>query len=192
MPSNQQTEQEMRVISGRNGLLDSLAIRFGELLSVDARGAITHIRALLNDITQAVTTANLGFGQQFLSFEKGLIQPLAARVEYDLASDGTATLASGEVGIGTVVASGAVNTLATATFEDFMEGQAITALAAATPQTDEIFAGGVRTSPLDGLATAKDLFLNFAVDGGVGGDVTFSNIVVDLIFNWMPQAPLRG
>lgn len=184
-----------RVVSGRKDLLDSLGIRDGDLISVDVRGAITHVRVLVADIAATATAGptNLGFGQQILSFNRGAIVPLGAKVEYDITNTGAAAFSSGEVGIGTVVASGAVNVLGgTATFEDFMEGTAIAALVAATSQTDNIEIDGPRTAELDGIATAKDLFLNFAIAGTATGNFTITNIVVDLWFIFIPQTPVRS
>ena len=67
--------------------------------------------------------ASLGIGAKFYTFPAGTIEILAASMVGGFTGAVTVTTATPEIGIGTVIASGAVSVLSgTATFEDIIDG----------------------------------------------------------------------
>jgi len=102
---------------------------------------IVHLK--VNELSIAsASSASLAFGEHIASFPSGsgIIVPLHASI---LLVSETATgqaATAGEVGLGSVIGSGAVSTLGgTATFEDIMEGTTLSNHVAATELVSEKF-----------------------------------------------------
>ena len=117
--------------------------------------------------------ANLGVGRLVYTFPAGVIRILTATMN-GLAlqqTQGNVTADTPELGLGTVIASGAVAVLSgTATFEDILTGQVMgdcdgTAKLAAVGNTLTILAAAAHTVHLnvaDGWAASGDAALGFA------------------------------
>lgn len=126
--------------------------------------------------------ADLAFGQKIGDFPAGAIVPMFAQFEITLvAPDGLGMAVGsddGEMALGTVIASGAVDELGgTATFEDYLAAPvALTALTKSGIDTnvENHFVKGAQTV-LDGTATAKDLHLNIA---GTWDQTSAENVTV--------------
>jgi len=135
----------------------------------------SHVSVIsITEFTQAVAGAALGFGQKIYDFPEGIVK--CKRAIIDITMTAATSTDVGEVGLGTVVASGEISTLGgTATFEDIVDGFANTApsaVGAATQAGKECEAG-----QLDGSSTAKDIFLNFAATWTPSEDITISGTV---------------
>ena len=158
-----------------------------ELLDVGVAGTISHDARLNMIRTRIVTSADLtlvsaagaaakGGGVKLFTIRSGVaVQPLWASVRGRLnLSAATATSTAGELGLGSVICSGAVATLATATFEDMLQG--------GVPAMSNIVAGGtIGQASIEGLRTAHigtgaatSVFLNAAS--------TFAVATTDLVF----------
>lgn len=133
-------------------------------------------------VTAANKTATLGAignragGIKLIELPEIAIAPRMARVRGSLSlSAGTATLTSGVVGVGSVIATGNVAVLnGTPTFMDIaVEKSFATIGAGATLPIDVVFGMGARTG-VDGRSSGLDVHLNFA---GIVGEAT-SNLVV--------------
>lgn len=107
------------------------------------------------------------------------IQPLASRVQGTITMSAGDTTA-GEIGLGTVVATGAVNTLGgTGTFENLMEGVTQGNSSSSVLTVDTYSTGAFRPG-FNGTAAAPDIFLNFATAAGAAATATLAvGAVVD-------------
>lgn len=120
-------------------------------------------------------------GEHVATFPLGLIQPLWGKVMFTaLCTTGTQ---SGEVGLGTTIASGNVKTLGgTVAFGNIMDGTTAGVFEAATSTSVPLanlpdLTGTKATHGVlvfDGSATAKKIHLNFAVDADANENLTFS------------------
>ncbi len=136
----------------------------------------------VNSLIKAVTNASLGFGEHVMTYPLGLIRPLFGSIELTTLCT-TGTTSTGEAGLGTVIASGAVTTLGgTVTFGNQMDGTTLADLTAATTETNFLYnlpdltgtkaTGGVMI--FDGSATAVKCFLNISHDFDASENLTFS------------------
>lgn len=118
-------------------------------------------------LTWATTTASLGIGQAIYQFPEGFVLPVAARIVVNTTTGAGTSTTAGEVGLGTVVASGAVAVLSgTATFQDILDGKTLANQVASTALAQSVTAASGGTSGtqdvLDGSTTAKKIYLNHA------------------------------
>jgi hypothetical protein len=158
--------------------LDSAGANLGSVANgtvMEYGNKYSHVSVIsVTEFTQAVAGADLGFGKKIYDFPEGLVK--CKRAVIDITMSAPTSTDVGEVGLGTVVASGAVATLGgTATFEDIVDGFANTApsvAGAATQAGKECEAG-----QLDGTSTSKDLFLNFAASWTPTEDITISGTI---------------
>lgn len=140
--------------SGNVGAAGSLctAVEYGD--SYNHSTTIT-----IAGLTKTLAGANLGFGFKIYDFPLGAVKVKRALINLTMIAATDTTV--GEVGLGTVIATGAVTTLGgTATFENFVDGFANTApspTGGATQAQKEC-----ETDNPDGTSTALDLYLNFA------------------------------
>lgn len=113
--------------------------------------------------TQAVANAALGFGTKLATLPLGNVQVIGASLEMTYSFTGAGAITP-EWGIGTAVGTGAVSVLGgTATFEDCINGTALTVTNGATPVTHTAYIKG-EVDQKDGTSTAKTLYLNIAGD----------------------------
>jgi hypothetical protein len=131
--------------------------------------------------------ASLGIGAKFYTLPAGTIEIIAATMVGGLTAAISNTAQTPEVGIGTVIASGAVSVLSgTATFEDVIDGNTSTTggdtVAPDVAGTAFYKGGGARLPVLIKTTGGKshDLFLNVAVawaDVTAAGAVTFTGVI---------------
>lgn len=134
-------------------------------------------RVTVGAFTQAVAAAKLGFGKLLCTLPKGNIFIHAVYLDLTYVSS-VANTVQADIGVGTVIASGAVDVLGgTATFENCLDGQTATAFNGTTPVNYEIAQVG-EVDIKDGASTAKSLYLNIAGNfGAVTGNLTYSGTV---------------
>lgn len=134
-------------------------------LNITASGIMQRIHIRIPDpyaiISNIGTGAALGGGVRLLDLPDAFI-PMAARITgLTSLSAATATLSSGEIGLGTVVASGLVSALnGTATFENILTGQALAAIGAGESIPRDVGAGPV--AQVGTLGASTSIFLNAA------------------------------
>lgn len=125
--------------------------------------------------------ANLGFGKLMYTLPAGACLVSASKFNLSLQGGGVVDADTPDVGLGTVIASGAVAVLSgTATFENIMTGQTFndcngTAEVATTLATSSPFALIVET------AGAHTIYLNVA-DGWAGADTITASGTITLIW----------
>lgn len=129
--------------------------------------------------TQAVTSAALAFGKKIYDFPVGHIKVRRALIKLTVATPVSTT--TGEVALGSVVASGAAATTGgTATFEDIIDGTATTE-SAASPGAVTLVNKACEVDVPDGHTTAVDLFLNLA---GTWEAVENATISAEVVIFW--------
>lgn len=126
------------------------------------------------EFTQAIAGAALGFGKKLCDLPEGAIK--IEQVVARITTKGATSTSQPVIGVGTVVASGAVSVLSgTSTFVDAMTGFTGTAVSAAGSVS---FSAATATAGvLDGTSTAKSLFLNMAAGWAVSETLTISGYV---------------
>ena len=106
---------------------------------------------------------DLADGINIIDLPAGFYHPIMGRFKGSLKNSlALGENANGELGVGTVVGSGAVATLSTATFENFMLGTAITAITAGATVDQNIANATIVTPVLGSASAATSLFLNIA------------------------------
>jgi hypothetical protein len=123
--------------------------------------------------------ANLAVGNLIYTFPAGVIRVISAYFDgvAITQSEGNITADTPDVGLGTVIASGAVATLTTATFEDILTGQTFadcdgTAKLAGAASTLIIAAAGAHTVHLN------------AADGWAASGDAAATISGDVVITW--------
>ena len=131
----------------------------------------------ISTTTQAIAAAALGFGIELGTLPKGNICVESVSLDLGYVGSGTTTVTP-EIGVGTVVAVGAITTIGAgaATMEDCMDGTNGTAFAATAAKTYNVMAQG-EIDQKDGTTTAKTLFLNFAGNWATTETLTFTGSV---------------
>lgn len=116
-----------------------------------------------------LSAANLGFGTLIYTLPAGACLVKASKLDLALQGTGTVDADTPDVGLGTVVASGAVAVLSgTATFENILTGQTFNDCNG----TAEVVTAKATTSPFELVietAGAHTIYLNIA-DGWAGAD----------------------
>lgn len=145
--------------------------------------------------TFATTAAAKSIGQKLFDFPEGFIVPKWGMIELSSTTGGSTAATAGEIGLGTVVGSGANATLGAvgATSEDIMEGTTISNHVAATALSSNKANAGVvvgtqgATGPaiLDGTSTAKSCFFNIASTFNGTGGVTVNSLRVTVDWVWL-------
>jgi hypothetical protein len=158
--------------------------------AVEYGNAIEHLTKLTLTSFAVGTSgdnASLGIGAKFYTFPAGTIQVIDATMVGGLTAAISATTDTPEVGIGTVIASGAVAVLSgTATFEDIINGNVsgdggdtvAPNVAGGTFYKNSSFTAPVLIKTTGGKA--RDLFLNVAdgwADVTAAGAVTFTGVI---------------
>ena len=125
--------------------------------------------------------ASLGIGAKFYTLPAGTMMVENASIVGGLTAAISNTAQTPEIGIGTVIASGAVAVLGgTATFENVFEGTAVADVAGTTFQGVDNPNGATSSPLLITSAGSHDLFLNVAVawaDVTAAGAVTFTGVI---------------
>jgi len=185
MPSPTSTERLVtRLLQGPTNIGRS-PINTGDKILETIEGGLFGLQIEVAAFTQAVTTADLNFGRQIFTFAKaGRLKIVQARVDVSLVSDGVATLVNGEVGLGTALASGAADTLAS-TEENLFAGGNATFTAVAAGATERVQGTDIDKTAVDATSAAPSIYLNVGIDGGVAGDFTVSG-TVEVIGHFVP------
>lgn len=132
------------------------------------------------------TTASKAVGQKIYTFPQGWIIPKACRIKMRSTTGATTSATAGEVGLGTVIASGAVNALnGTGTFEDICAGITMSNHVAQTALTTDNVSATDNGIILDGTSTAKDVFLNIASAFTGTNGVTVNRVTVEIMWTWI-------
>lgn len=144
--------------------------------AVEYGNGYNHVTVLtIPGFTQAIAGANLGFGKKIYDFPLGAVKCKRALINITMTAATDTTV--GEIGLGTVIASGVITGLGgTATFENVVDGFANTAPAptgGATQAQKECEADNP-----DGTSTALDLFLNFAGGWSATESLTIGGTIV--------------
>lgn len=135
----------------------------------------------MDSYTEAVAAAALAVGQAVYTFPTGGIIIHGGTLDMTIA--GASSVATPDIGIGTVIGTGAVAVLGgTATFEDIMDGAAGTAIAPGGGQTVRVFKAMGDATTFDGHTTPIPVFLNFAFLWIVTETLTINPCVIT--FNW--------
>jgi hypothetical protein len=172
--------------SGENGTITTSATTTAEERGDDVWHT-TKLTLTAFAVGTSGDNASLGIGAKFYSFPAGTIEVTAATMVGGLTAAISNTAQTPEVGIGTVIASGAVAVLSgTATFEDVIDGNTSTTggdtVAPDVAGTAFYKGGGARLPVLIKTTGGKsrDLFLNCAVawaDVTAAGAVTFTGTI---------------
>lgn len=145
----------------------------------------------VNPLKKAISAdAALAFGEHIFTFPLGVIRPKWCYIYMSSTTASGLSATAGEVGLGTVIGSGANATLGAvgATSEDIMEGTTLSNHVAATELVSRKYGHPVAYGDhgaagsfgvLDGSATAKKCYLNIAStwDQTAAESVTFSGII---------------
>lgn len=175
MPSPTSTDHRIdrRIVDATaSTLLATLPSGVNGNVQFDAKGGSAHMRIqTTNSLTliSAGTNAAKAGGIKIFDWPRGMLIPLGASIKGTLRlSTAAMSTTAGEIGLGSVVASGAVAVLGgTATFEDILEGgqPALGNIAAAGTVTiggtSGVVADDVRAF-IDGRVTPVDMYLNAA------------------------------
>ncbi len=162
-----------------------------KLLSLTSADGVNYTAKIrVNNLKKAISAdAALAFGEHIVTFPLGLIRPNWTSLYLSSTCATGLSATAGEVGLGTVIGSGAVAVLSgTSTFIDIMEGCTLENHVAATELVtrkrnspvafgDHGVAGNYGV--LDGSATAKKCFLNLASTWNqtAAESVTFGGII---------------
>ena len=131
--------------------------------------------------TKDIAAAALAHGKAGYTFPVGGIHIHGGTI--DATITGATSVATPDIGIGTVIGSGAVAVLGgTGTFEDICDGLAGTAIAPAGGQTARVFRAEIDATSLDGHTNAIPVFFNFAFLWIVTETLTIYPCIITL--NW--------
>lgn len=138
----------------------------------------------IEEFTQAIAGAALGFGKKLYDFPAGGVKVTRVMMDINIAAP-TDTIV-GELGVGTIVAVGAIATLGAGhnDMEDIVDGFAntITSSGGADTQAYKEAESGI----LDGSSTAKDAYFNVAATWTASEDLTISGKIV-LFWDALPD-----
>ena len=146
----------------------------------------------------ATTNAAKAIGQKIYTFPAGWIIPVAASIEMVSTTGGTTAATAGEIGLGTVIGSGANATMGAvgATSENIMEGTTISNHVAATALSSNKANSGVAAFdhgaavawPLDGTSTNIPVHLNIASTFSSTDGCTVNSAEVTIIWAHLGDA----
>ena len=148
---------------------------------VEKGDSVNHVTVItINSAFPAIAGgANLAVGKKIYAFPAGAIHIKATKIDIDLtALDGNINADTPDLGVGTVIASGAVALLSgTAAFEDILTGQTV----ADCSGTNTVKT--LATSKIIETANTHDVFLNIA-DGWAAGGETALPISGTVTIEW--------
>jgi hypothetical protein len=135
------------------------------------------------------------FGQKIATFPLGLIRPMGAEIAFTIKTAAT-TATAGEIGLGTVIGSGANATLGAvgATSENIMEGTTLANITSTTTSyfryNDPIIAGTHAATAgsgaiINGSATAAPIYLNICSTWGAAENLTLSDVRIRIHWKYI-------
>lgn len=176
---------EARGAAASNTLPTGLAMT-QEITGLGGKTNLVHVKFTVTEAFTLFTGADAaakGGGTKIYDFPAGRVIPLAAQTALVLSNSlALGEQTAGELGLGSVVASGAVAVLSgTATFENFMTGGTLGNLAAGGTITAN-FKGTAR-EPIGDDTTPTDLYLNAATtfsDEAAAHDMVVDSGTIDI------------
>jgi len=140
--------------------------------------------------------ANLADGIKILTLPAGAWTPIRGRSYLTIKDSSTGAFAAGEIGVGTVQASGAVAVLGgTGTFKDWMVGQAIAPIPTVTPTLQNLV-GDATAGLTNVLSGSLDLYLNmaatFSAIGSAHKAVIASGSQLEIWFHGIGATPAKA
>lgn len=172
-------------------------VKAGSYREVGERGSYmrTSILELNTLIIAEGGAAAKAFGQKIATFPIGRIVPIGGEIALTLVTAATTVSATWEVGLGSVIGSGANATLGAvgATSEDIMEGTSdttditTTAISKVKSNAGVLLGtqGATAPSVIDGSSTAVPLYFNIAGTWGAAENLTISNVKVTVHWLYM-------
>ncbi len=157
------------------------------------RGPWCRTKIYCNAFTFEVAGAALSVGQKLYDFPEGFIMPISGKIYMTSTCAAGVSATAGEVGLGTVIGSGANATLTAVatTTENIMNGTTLSNHVASTlltsnkaNQAGQLGVDDLETAlaVIDGTSTAADCFFNIASTWAGTGTVTINNLVAQ--FDW--------
>ena len=126
---------------------------------------------------KTVASAELAWGIKLGTLPVGAVIVTSANFDLGYVASAANGIAA-DIGIGTVIATGAVSVLdGTATFENCITGQTASVVDGTTPVAWEANVVTAETDVKDGTSTANSLFLNMAGNWNVNGTITYTGSV---------------
>jgi hypothetical protein len=134
---------------------------------------------------KAIASAALAFGDAIYTFPLGGIRILGATYAMTVAAP--ASVATPEIGLGTVLAAGANATLGAAgnTTEDITDGTAMGAISAVGTAVAVVKLPEADVTNLDGHTTAIPVFLNIAGNWATTENLTISGVTVTITWAFL-------
>ena len=155
-------------------LVKSVTAATGVVAKEEGDEIVRKTTLTIAEFTQAIASAALGFGKKLCDMPEGAIK--IEQVVARITTKGATCTSQPIIGVGTVVASGAVSVLSgTPTFVDVMTG--FTGTAVSSTGSTSFKADTATAGVLDGTSTAKSLYLNMAAGWAVTESLTISGYV---------------
>jgi len=157
--------------------------------AVEYGNGVRHTTVLTRktDFVQAVATAALAFGDAVYTFPEGALGIVAGTISFTI--QGATAVNTPEVGLGHVVAVGAQVTIDAcaggATMESILDGTPTAAITAAGTDVAYAFDAEADLAWVDGTAAAVAMFLNCAGDWAVTENITFSDVIITLTWDFL-------
>jgi len=173
--------------SGGIGSPDTRGTASANYTAVEYGNGIKHTTVLTRDtdLVQAVASAALAFGDLAYTFPEGAIGTIAGTISFTI--QGATAVNTPEVGLGHVLGAGVQTTLgaAGATMESILDGTATAAITAVGTDVAYAFDAEADLAWVDGTAAAVAMFFNCAGNWAVTENITFSDIVITLTWDFL-------
>jgi len=174
-------------VSGGSGSPSTAGVAATNWTAVEYGDGIRHRTVLTRDssLVKAVASVALCFGEKIYDFPEGQIGLVAGTIEFTISAP--TAVNTPEVGIGHVLGAGAQTTIgaAGATMESILDGTATSAITTAGTVEAYVFAAQADLVAHDGSAAALDAFLNCAGNWAVTESVTFSDVTISLVWDYL-------
>jgi len=156
--------------------------------AVEYGNGVRHTTVLTRktDFVQAVAGAALCFGEAVYTFPEGALGIVAGTISFTI--QGATAINTPEVGLGHVIGDGSANITiqaAGATMESILNGTATAAITAAGTDVAYAFDAEADLAWVDGTAAAVAMFLNCAGDWAVTENITFSDVIITLTWDFL-------
>jgi len=173
--------------AGGIGSPDTRGTASANWTAVEYGGNIRHQTVLTRDtsLVQAIASVNLCFGESIYTFPEGAIGLVAGTMEFTISAP--TAVNTPEVGIGHVLGAGVQDTIgaAGATMESILDGKATAAITAAGTDVAYAFDAEADLAWVDGTAAAVAMFLNCAGNWAVTENITFSDVIITLTWDFL-------
>ena len=161
------------------GLTATLPSGISGTINHSAKTGMIHTKIVTTaalTLVSSVDNAAKGGGIKIFDFPLCRVVPMARRIKGTLGFSGaTMSSTAGEIGLGSVVASGAIATFTTATFDNILEGSNPDLGNIAAAGTTAVITGDSSRADIGDFATAVDLYINAC---STFADATAENLVL--------------